>query len=212
MHAQVDNTTGDDRLGELRAQAAVRLRASGLGTEDDPHIAAWQDTYRRFGTNPRRSRPSAEALCRRLLRGDELPRINDVVDIYNVASVDSRLPCGAYDTDRLAPPVRLVLSPGGEAFRPIGARQDEHTAPGEVVYADRCRVLTRHWNHRDGEATKVQESTRSVLVLAEAAHPDIPDEAVGACVAQIVDLLTTHCAAIVLSQGVLQGHDRPGRP
>src|SRR4051812_26978708 len=38
-------------------------------------IAGWHAVYRRFGTNPRRVRPSVDALCRRLARNGRLPRV-----------------------------------------------------------------------------------------------------------------------------------------
>jgi DNA/RNA-binding domain of Phe-tRNA-synthetase-like protein len=50
--------------------------------ERDPHIAAWHAAYRAFGTNPKRERPSVDALRRRLARTARLPRINAAVDCY----------------------------------------------------------------------------------------------------------------------------------
>ena len=61
----------DERFAALEAAARPVP-----GADDDPHIAAWHAAYRAFGTNPRRQRPSAEALLRRLARSGRLPRIN----------------------------------------------------------------------------------------------------------------------------------------
>src|SRR5271155_1846274 len=55
--------------------------------EAHPAISSWHDGYRRFGTNPRRFRPSVDALSRRLVRSGQLPRINPAVDAYNLVSV-----------------------------------------------------------------------------------------------------------------------------
>src|SRR5262245_22398272 len=55
--------------------------------ETNAEIASWHEAFRRFGTNPRRSRPSADSLGQRLLRTGTLPRINSAVDAYNYVSV-----------------------------------------------------------------------------------------------------------------------------
>ena len=49
-----------------------------------PHIASWRELYRSFGTKAGDYRPSAEALVRRCIKEEKLPRINNAVDLYNV--------------------------------------------------------------------------------------------------------------------------------
>ncbi|WP_410641642.1 hypothetical protein [Amycolatopsis sp. lyj-346] len=46
--------------------------------ETDPRIEAWHTAYRSFGTNPRRIRPSVDALGRRLAKKGTLPRITPI--------------------------------------------------------------------------------------------------------------------------------------
>ncbi|MGW7817605.1 hypothetical protein ACWGLF_05600 [Streptomyces puniciscabiei] len=58
-----------------------------LADETDPRIEAWHTAYRSFGTNPRRVRPSADALGHRMAKKGSLPRINPAVDSYNAVSV-----------------------------------------------------------------------------------------------------------------------------
>src|SRR5262245_26723043 len=62
-----------------------------------PAILATRAGYKALGKDPARYRGSAEALLRRLIAGKGLPRINSVVDVINLVSVDSRLPIGLYD-------------------------------------------------------------------------------------------------------------------
>src|SRR5690606_20042741 len=47
--------------------------------ESDPRIEAWHTAYRSFGVNPRRVRPSVDALGRRMAKKGSLPRINPAV-------------------------------------------------------------------------------------------------------------------------------------
>lgn len=60
--------------------------------DTDPRIEAWHTAYRSFGTNPRRIRPSVDALGRRFAKKGTLPRINPAVDSYNAVSVRHGLP------------------------------------------------------------------------------------------------------------------------
>jgi DNA/RNA-binding domain of Phe-tRNA-synthetase-like protein len=153
----------DDRFAALEAAARPVP-----GADDDPHIAAWHAAYRAFGTNPRRQRPSAEALLRRLARSGRLPRINPAVDCYNLVSASYSVPAGAFDLSKVAGDIVIRLADGSEAFTPLGEPgTSENPHPGEVIYTDAAGVLTRHWNHRDAERTKVTETSERIVFLLE---------------------------------------------
>jgi DNA/RNA-binding domain of Phe-tRNA-synthetase-like protein len=157
----------DERLAALEVRAAAR---PVHGPDDDPHIAAWHEAYRAFGTNPRRQRPSAEALLRRLARSGRLPRINPAVDCYNLVSASYGVPAGAFDLSQVAGDIVIRLADGSEVFTPLGEPgTTENPHPGEVIYTDAAGVLTRHWNHRDAERTKVTESSEQIVFLLETA-------------------------------------------
>ena len=70
--------------------------------------------YRRIGLDPTKTRPSSEALLRRVRKGDRLPRINSLVDICNWCSLEFQLPYGLYDLAALEPPIDLRLGLEGE--------------------------------------------------------------------------------------------------
>lgn len=135
--------------------------------EADPRIEAWHTAYRSFGTNPRRIRPSVDALGRRMAKKGTLPRINPAVDSYNSVSVHHGLPAGAFDLDHVAGDVDIRYADGSEEFTPLGEPDTvENPKPGEIIYVDATGVLTRHWNHRDAHRTRVTEdSTRTAFVL-----------------------------------------------
>jgi len=160
----------EDRLSALE-QAAMAQPGSADGDgppADDPHIAAWHAAYRAFGTNPRRQRPSADALRRRLARSGRLPRINPAVDCYNLVSASYGVPAGAFDLLAVAGDIVIRFASGSEEFSPLGEPENTETPhPGEVVYTDAAGVLTRHWNHRDAERTKVTPGSRMILFLLE---------------------------------------------
>ncbi|MDN0199838.1 phenylalanine--tRNA ligase beta subunit-related protein [Streptomyces sp. S.PNR 29] len=136
--------------------------------ETDPRIEAWHTAYRSFGTNPRRIRPSVDALGRRLAKKGALPRINPAVDSYNAVSVRHGLPAGAFDLDHVTGDVDIRHADGTESFTPLGEPDAvENPKAGEIIYADTTGVLTRHWNHRDAHRTRVTEDSTHVVFVLE---------------------------------------------
>lgn len=170
----VDNSGAPPAVTDLHsttcAGLAAQAREAVLG---DPRILAWRDIYRAMGVHPRKFRSSVEALTRRVLSSGALPRISSVVDIYNAASVRYLLPFGAFDASAIEGALRVRTSPGDEDFTPLGSDETEHTDAGEVIYSDDDRVLTRRWNHRDCDQTKVTEASTDVVVVGEAATREL---------------------------------------
>ena len=90
--------------------------------------------YRRIGLDPTKTRPSSEALLRRVRKGDRLPRINRLVDICNWCSLEFQLPYGLYDLARIEPPIELRLGAEGEEYE--GIRKDVVHVAGRMTLAD----------------------------------------------------------------------------
>ena len=172
---------------ELAAlEKAVRDGHTLLAGESDPHIAAWYAAYRAFGTNPKRERPSVDALRRRLARSARLPRINAAVDCYNLVSVSHGVPAGAFDLDAVHGDIVVGFAAGDEEFTPLGEPDStEHPRPGEVIYRDGTSVLTRHWNHRDADRSKVTEHSRNILFMLETTESATFGPAVDAAAADL---------------------------
>ena len=121
----------DARLDEPLRHAAAAMRTA---TESAEMTASVRTMYKRVGIDPPRTRPSSEALLRRIRKGDALPRINSLVDIINWCSLESQLPFGLYDADRIAGAVTLRLGRAGEAYP--GIRKDEVHVEGRLTLAD----------------------------------------------------------------------------
>ncbi|WP_086561081.1 B3/B4 domain-containing protein [Streptomyces africanus] len=163
--------------------------------ETDPRIEAWHTAYRSFGTNPRRIRPSVDALGRRLAKKGTLPRINPAVDSYNAVSVRHGLPAGAFDLSRVAGDVAIRYADGTESFTPLGEPDTvEHPKAGEIIYADATGVLTRHWNHRDAHRTRVTEDSTHVAFVLETLRAPRDGGLLKAAAEELQGLLAPHAA------------------
>ena len=136
--AQVTNTETDPRLWEQIDDEASRIAAAYKIDEINkrPAIQATRKAYRSFGKDPNRYRVSSEALCRRIIRGLGIYRIDTLVDLINLVSVRSGYSIGAFDADRIEGDT-LILGVGkeGEIFRGIG--RGVLNIEGLPVYRDR---------------------------------------------------------------------------
>ncbi|MDZ7374587.1 MAG: phenylalanine--tRNA ligase beta subunit-related protein [candidate division KSB1 bacterium] len=117
--------------------------------------------YHRFGLDPTKVRPSSEALLRRVLRSKELPRINSLVDVCNLASVQFGLPVGLYDAQKIVGDV--VCRPGwpGESYRGIG--KEEIHLSGKPVLADARGPFGNPSS--DSQRTQIDLSTAQALFV-----------------------------------------------
>jgi DNA/RNA-binding domain of Phe-tRNA-synthetase-like protein len=129
-----DNVTvvdRDDRLDGPLARAAELARSTAEAVDV---TAAVRAMYRRVGIDPTKTRPSSEALLRRVRKGDALPRINSLVDIVNWCSLESQLPFGLYDCAHIRGAVELRLGRDGEEY--AGIRKDVVHVAGRLTLAD----------------------------------------------------------------------------
>ncbi|MEV4434887.1 phenylalanine--tRNA ligase beta subunit-related protein [Streptomyces sp. NPDC049555] len=163
----------DDASEKLLAAAEENAAAAlaGGAPEDHPHLAAWREAFRAFGAKPQRTRPSVEALLRRVPAG--LPRVDRLTDIYNAVSVAHVVPLGGEDLDHYAGAARLVRATGEESFETTAGGESavEHCPPGEVVWRDDAGVTCRRWNWRQCTRTRLTLTTTRAFFVLDALGP-----------------------------------------
>lgn len=182
-----------------KAESLIRENFTVETITAHPYIEAWRETYRSFGAKPKDYRPTCEALIRRVLKGQQLPTINRIVNCYLLAELEFLLPCGGYDIDKVDGALRIRYSKGNEEFIPIGAREIEFTKPGEVVYSDDSRILTRMWNYRDSDSTKITLDTQNVILMVEAPSRDISTKSLQCFLKRLSELLSEFCGGFAKS-------------
>jgi DNA/RNA-binding domain of Phe-tRNA-synthetase-like protein len=189
------------------AEATARRLLDGQPPEQLPHPAAWRAAYRAFGAKPQRTRPSVEALLRRL-DPDGLPRIDRITDVYNAVSIAHLLPLGGEDRAAYAGPPRLVRADGSEPFDTTAGGEPvlEHPDAGEVVWRDDAGVTCRRWNWRQCSRTRITTETTSAIFLLDALDP-MTDDAVQAAADALTDGLLALCPDATVHRRFLA---RPG--
>ncbi len=155
--------------------------------KDDPVVKAYRRFFWRVGIDPTKTRPAAEALVRRVLRGKDFPMINPVVDAGNIASAYTMVPIGLYDLSKAKLPFELTMSVGGEVFRPLGGR-DEVLREGVPILKDSEGKVLHIYPHRDSRETCITEGTREILILG-AGVSEVPKYLVVKAVRKVIELL-----------------------
>ena len=190
-----------ERPTALAALIAAEERATGLAIGDAPlgdvpELGAWREAYRQFGVKKTSYRSSVERLVKKARQGDELPRINTLVDVYNLISLRYQMPVGADDLDQVISPVAYRFSRPGDSFIPLGDPEsaEDPPLPGEVVYADANRVLCRRWNWYQDARSAISTGTTRALLNVEAIEPASAAR-VEAATAELAALLAEFCGA-----------------
>ncbi len=142
-------------------------------------VSSVRTMYKRVGIDPTRTRPSSEALLRRVRRGEPFPRVNTMVDVCNWCSLEFQLPYGLYDAEQIVgDTVTVRLGTEGEAYP--GIRKDEVHVAGRIVVAD----VTGPFGNPTSDSARTMvtvATTRALLVVF--APPDVG----GPRLAQVLD-------------------------
>ena len=188
----------------LEAEQRARAVLGGTPVEELEHVAQWREAYRAFGAKPQRTRPSVEALLRRV--PDGLPRIDRITDAYNAVSVAHLLPIGGEDRAHYAGPARLVRATGQEEFPTTGGGQPvvEHPEPGEVVWRDDQGVTCRRWNWRQCTRTRISSRTTNAVFILDGLGV-LGEDGLAAAGCALAEALTSLAPDVVVVQRELGG-------
>ena len=140
----------------MLAEAEARVRIS-----PPTESAAVRTMYKKVGIDPTKTRPSNEALLRRVRKGDAIPRINSAVDIVNWCSLEFQLPYGLYDASKIEGAVTMRLGREGEKY--AGIRKDEVNVGGRITVADDRGAFGNPTS--DSARTMVTPETTELLVV-----------------------------------------------
>jgi DNA/RNA-binding domain of Phe-tRNA-synthetase-like protein len=163
--------------------ATMRARYAGREPSQIPELQLARRLYRALGMDPTRTRPSSEALLRRLLRGEPLARINSVVDAGNLFSVEALLPIGLYDADRIQGPVSADVAAQGEGYE--GIRKEWVHLGGRIALRDGVGWFGNPSS--DSARTSIRNTT-TTLTLAIFVPADLPEGELDRALAQAEEL------------------------
>ena len=112
-----------------------------------------------------KTRPASEALVRRILSGKVLPTINTAVDAYNLASIETGVPIGAFDADLLKGELTMRFAQEGEEFLGIGMEKPIELHTNQVILTDEKEIIAIY-PYRDSDRTKITPATKTIHIVA----------------------------------------------
>lgn len=142
-----------------RIPQTLRMEISAVSSH--PVISASRKAYKVLGKDPARYRLSAEALMRRVLKGLDLPQVNNIVDLINLISIQTGMSIGGYNADEIK----------GDILMDIGLSTDEYDAIGRGIFnIENLPVLRDQFSAfgsptSDSERTSVTLNTKRFLMV-----------------------------------------------
>lgn len=145
----------------------VKESLSHISIDEDPILRGFFELHNRVGANNRKLVASPQNLLRLTQEKGALPRINPVVDIYNLLSIKTHLALGAHDCASIDGDVTLKLTDGSEQFWPLGSNKAEKVKKGEYAYVDNANDVLCRLEVRQVEKTKVTERTTDCFYIIQ---------------------------------------------
>ncbi len=152
----------------------IRLQYDIETLKDVTELRLYRDFFWKIGIDPTKTRPASEALIRRVIQGKPLPKINTLVDSYNLASMESRVPLAAFDNDKISSDLLLRFAEKDEQFTGIGMKTPVVLGGNELVIQSGEELIALY-PHRDADKSKITSSTENAFIVV-CGVPGIPGE------------------------------------
>ena len=100
-------------------------------------------------------------LLKNLLKKQEFHKINPLVDLYNLISMDTKLALGAHDLDKIEGNITLRLTQGNENYIPLGSEEAKEVKAGIYSYIDDANEI------RQVDKTKVTNESKDIFFIVQ---------------------------------------------
>ena len=84
------------------------------------NILSSRNAYKKLGKDPSRYRLSSESLVKRVVKGNDLYYVNNIVDINNLISLHTCYSVGTYDLDKVKGSITFTVGEENERYEGIG--------------------------------------------------------------------------------------------
>jgi len=163
ISCEVKNSdTSSDFWGEMQTEIQ-RIKSTYILEDINkrPEIAATRKIYKALGKDPNRYRPSAEALCRRIVSEIPLYKVSTLVDSINLVSIRSGFSIGGFDLNKIQGDINLGVATNEDEFEAIG--RGLLNVEGLPLY--RAQIGGTGTPTSDNERTKITCNTTQLLLI-----------------------------------------------
>jgi len=189
----------DAELEIISTAARARFKTTEEISADET-LKAVRAIFSAAGTDPTKDRPSGEALMRRIIRGEGIYRINDVVDLNNLVSLETGFPCGVYDAANLSGEEMIFgIGKTGEGYESIGGKRVN--AEARIISNDAQGIFGSPV--ADSKRTAVGTSTTTILMLIYAPKA-VGDDQLKAAISRAIAFFTAITKAKKAEGGIFE--------
>ena len=126
-----------------------------------PKLKYSRDGYKSLGIDPSRYRLATESLIRRIVKGFDVYRINDIVDLGNILSVKTNRSVCVVDSDKLVGDITITKGTKEDIYE--GINRGLINITNMPVYCDDISPFGTPTS--DTMRTAVSDETRNILVM-----------------------------------------------
>ena len=188
------NRETDPEFETLLDQSVQGILAELVKTPaaEDKILQGFRNIHSSIGFSNRNFLSASESLLDYVLKNRSLPRINLLVDIYNLVSVETRLALGAHDLARVAGNVHLRMTTGAEGYHPLGSPGPKPVRAGGYAYIDDDNDVICLLEVKQVEKTKATLDTQECLYIVQG-NAAVDDTFILSAARRLIDLTQRFC-------------------
>lgn len=172
-----------------KAYSELKEKYQNFDIETDLILRGFNKLHRKIGIKRRKNTPVNENILKRFLKGEQLNTSTKLNDIYNIVTLDSRLPVAFHDIDKIDGNVTLKITKAILTYTCEG--EEKTTNQGEYVYTDNKSLIYR-LETEQSQKTLIDENTKNIFVTIEG-NEDTSAEYLMEVTEEIIYLITSYC-------------------
>jgi DNA/RNA-binding domain of Phe-tRNA-synthetase-like protein len=160
--------------------------------ENNSVLAGFRKLHTKVNRSNKKFIASPENLYNYLYKYRHLPRINLLVDIYNLISIKYGLALGSHDISNISGNVTLRLTNGNEIFIPLGQTEAKVVQKGDYAYIDDGNEVICHLEVRQVEKTKITTDTKDAFYIIQG-NENTSDDYLRKATEELIELTKRFC-------------------
>ena len=172
-----------------KAYEELKEKYQNFDIETDLILRGFNKLHRKIGIKRRKNTPVNENILKRFLKDEQLNTNSKLNDIYNIVTLDSRLPISLHDIDKIDGNVTLKITKAILTYTYEG--EEKTTNQGEYIYTDNKSLIYR-LETEQSQKTLIDENTKNIFVTIEG-NEDTSAEYLMEVTEEIIYLITSYC-------------------
>jgi methionyl-tRNA synthetase len=153
--------------------------------QESPLFTGYTDLHNKY-SNELSFATASENLVELLKTKGALPKVNNVVDIYNAISAKYGITIGVHDIAKLEGQPKLTILEKDMDYQTIGGKIKDTAKTGEYAYTDDKGIICR-MDVKQCDRTKVSEKTKDLFIILQG-HDNLGEAVLKQAMAELLDV------------------------